>query len=346
MTITGPIQPKYYADVFNPAPEAFFGTGQFGEIITCTRSGRMWMTNLGATGPSVLKMNPIASGWSPLLGELTIGWSESFNQFSGPTLSMTGSGTFNIEPTITFNTCSASGEGHNLSVTDSLTGNFDLVRINATQISGQGESQLATLGKPLHFMYGSLDESSGVGFDMQVAATGLEMRYKPDGTNWPQSIPFIRVTSAGASLPQLPNVPILATGASGVIQAGSLPSFSAAQPSSDVAISSAWGDIVSPFSLTTGKWMITAYATVTSDVNNTDVGVRIYNTTDSSYVASSNVHIRHLGSYLNCHLSAVLTVDGTKSVAFQAICPDGGTATPSANGANSFGIRYDAVRIG
>lgn len=346
MTITGPIQPKYYEDVLNPAPEAFFGAGGFGEIITCTRSGRMWMTNLGATGPSVLKLNPIASGWSPLLGELTIGWSESFNQFSGPTLSMTGTGTFEINPAVRFNTCQATGPNHSLGVTDNLTGTFNLVRINATQTSGTGESQLATQGKPLHFMYGSLDEPSGVGFDMKVASSGLEMLYKPDGVNWPQATAFIRVTSAGASLPQLPNVPILATGASGVIEAGSLPSFSATQPSSDVVISSAWGDIVPPFSLTTGKWMIMAHATVTSAVNHADVGVRIYNTTDSAYVASSNVHIEHFGHYMNCHLSAVLTVAGTKSVAFQAICPDGGTATPSANGSSSFGIRYDAVRIG
>jgi hypothetical protein len=308
----------------------------------------MWMTRIGPLGPDVIKVNPIASGWSPILGELTIGWEEDFNQFSGPTLRMTGAGTFEIEPgiqakTATFNPTANTEYQFATSSARIKTESFRV----ETNAQGSENTYFQTTGKPLHFLSGDWTDSVNSEWQLlKISTQGVELFHKPSGTSAASATVLLRTDESGIALPQIANAPLLKTGAGGVIERGALDSLTSPIPSADVAIGTSWTPLSADLSLTAGKWLIHGMATVLSDTNHADVGVRLYNETDAEYLASTDIHIEHGGHNGSCHLSAVVTLTGTRTIAFEAICPDTATGNANPNGTGSVGIRFEAVRIG
>ena len=137
----------------------------------------------------------------------------------------------------------------------------------------------------------------------------------------------------------------------GILTSQSLAYVSATTPTNPINVTSGWVNATNTISLgtsgSTTKWLVQGHVTITSGTNNDDLGVRLYNTSTSSYLASTNVHITHATEDSSAHLSAIVIVTDVDVLALQVTsAQNNGLISVAPNGAGSKGVGLTAVRLG
>ena len=249
----GPIIPKYYATKTSDAPTPTAAKLEEGEIITCTKTGRMWTKCLGTVVPITVEYS-FTNG----LGETTAGIKRSLAgtaPFQSAQVNVYGSGGLKVDAGVSATTYTGT----------TYTG-------TGLDINGVGQINIKTTlsaANPLHLMSSKPTMSnSGIatGSDchwFSVTST-LGSEFGDLGGGGGAYRTNAVIDGSGLKVPAIPSKYMLSTDSSGRLQAATADFGTAARTSNFTASATPnTEETVVSTSLAAGTWLLIAQATCT-----------------------------------------------------------------------------------
>jgi len=154
------------------------------------------------------------------------------------------------------------------------------------------------------------------------------------------------------SISSLQNTYIVGLSSAGQVEQRTLNAVTSTIPGSNQNITTSWGNATPAITVgdptASTKYLISGYVTFQGGTANADVGVRIYNNTTTTYIASTSVNINATNNPHTAHLTAILDIaPGTNSISLDVIASTGtGSVLVAPNGAGSKGVGLTAVQLG
>lgn len=353
MTINGPIVPKTYTPQLNAAPITPTPL-LFGEIVTDSKTGRMWISGLNQAnnGLASYMIGPAAFYNSALYGDSVVGFKEGTGSFSGGSnLRLTQlvgvlPGLFSIEVPISFFSPS------------SISGSPASITLNSGPInvgsSGDFRLTCSAVGNDAFRLTADelvLRTSDGISQDIYeisgTSTSGWTFLHKPLAGNYNTvaTIDKDRIYHVGEfRAGTCQNAYLLKGDANGTIASTGLTNSSALL-SVDASIGTSWSDILT-VSLGSGTWLVTAAMSGACGSTQEDLNARIYDNTGAAFIASMSTHVTHTNEPHGISMTGIVTLAASATISLGAKVSSGtGTAYAASEGTGSKSTTLTAVRI-
>jgi hypothetical protein len=284
MGITGPIIPKQYSPSSDEAPKPDVTDAFAGEIITCTKTGRMWVKWLSAHTEEMIPIRPEFET-SNMFGSTKAGVDRYLNNPGNPVLEAVGLKLYSSLP-INLYTNNTGTTGQDVNCGGITATGLTMANLNYTFGYVGGDTRLSA-AKPVFTTYGftPADGSSPImWYALNITGSQAEWGYQPQTSTgvwggWqaiayftPSKCDFRKTVEAnsGVKIPGLTSQYLLNTDSNGLVQGSSL---------------------------TSAQTVLSSTVTLTSNVATTLAGITSAPSTGGTFLVTVQVMAYHNGNY-------------------------------------------------